>query len=162
MEKIHVEIEALIDKFLNAETTNAEEKRLYDFFVNNDVSDHLLPYKKEFMMYHRFLNNHSEDVILQDVKKNQTLFIRKLVVTAFIAAGLIGVIFLTINLKYHNSETNTFDGSYIAHGSFFVTDLDIIQSQLEMDLMKIVERENEIDEILYKVQEIDDLFLGIK
>ena len=41
-------IDILIKKYLDAETTLAEESILRDYFNNNNVEEHLLPYKMMF------------------------------------------------------------------------------------------------------------------
>lgn len=45
------EIDILIKKYLDAETTLAEEAILRDYFNNNDVEEHLLPYKAMFAYF---------------------------------------------------------------------------------------------------------------
>ena len=46
--KKHKDIERLIARFLDGDTTNAEEQRLYDYFAGRHVARRLLKYKPMF------------------------------------------------------------------------------------------------------------------
>lgn len=45
------EIQQLIERFLEGETSNAEEQVLYDYFENKEIAPDLMPYRKMFRWY---------------------------------------------------------------------------------------------------------------
>jgi hypothetical protein len=55
------EVEQLLEKYYNAETTLSEEKVLQKYFNEADVPDHLLHHKEQFIYYYRASNLDSPD-----------------------------------------------------------------------------------------------------
>ena len=51
MEVIHKNIEEYIARFMEGETTNAEEQAIYRYFRTADVPEHLKPYASMFAWY---------------------------------------------------------------------------------------------------------------
>lgn len=146
------EIERLLQKFFDGETNNQEEQILHNFFNEVDVPPHLIGYKKEFRTYNRMLtkkpnkNDHS-------IQARRNMSIKKIAFAVGIAACLIG--FAVIGLNSLKNETlNIFEGSYISYGNTVITDLKIIQPELEKDLQHLLEKEREINELVSHIENI--------
>jgi len=74
-------IEKLIEKYLEAETTLAEERTLKDFFSQNDVPDHLKEYKSLFNFFSvSSLEKSEKDIIIP----NKSINLRWLSVAAMV------------------------------------------------------------------------------
>ena len=63
------EIEKLLNKYLDAETTLQEESILREYFINNEVEPHLEPYKSMFV-YFNVTETYDKPILLPKPKRN--------------------------------------------------------------------------------------------
>lgn len=125
-------IEYLLDRFFEGQTSNEEERALYDFFARPDIPAHLERYREVFGYFESGIAlDFSETPELRlPVKESSNK--RKIgwAIAVCVAASLL--LFLVNQLFMGTEEViNPYEGSYIVRNGYVVTDLDRIQPEIE-------------------------------
>ncbi len=125
-------IENYINRFLEGETTNAEEQALYRFFRAGDVPPHLMEYAPMFAWYEGGMQGEPEPQSVQESdckKKRFRLHVPIAALSAGIAAMVVvslglGLLFYSDNDDPVRSEDwACYEGSYIEVGGKRITDI---------------------------------------
>ena len=105
-------IEKLLEKYENGETSLKEEQQLKHYFTQGTVAPHLEVYKP---MFAYFLVNKQEQFTKDVPLKTKTIFNYKWISVAAVAVLLLGFYFGTI---LNNSDLGTYDDPQLAFNDF--------------------------------------------
>ena len=143
MEVTHKNIEEYIFRFMEGETTNAEEKALYHYFRTNDVPERLKPYAPMFAWYEEGMPEEtptSEGEIPEAMKKSFWRLIPLEIWSMGIAALLVVGIGLGIVLSFNDVEKedwSCYEGSYVEVNGKRITDMEQIMPIILETLAKV-------------------------
>ena len=123
-------IEEYIARFMEGETTNAEEQAIYRYFRTADVPEHLKPYAPMFAWYEEGM---PDEALSEEVKTESPVMMKKpflkriplemwsMGVAAVLVIGIgLGVV-LSFGDKQHE-EWSYYEGSYIVVNGKRITD----------------------------------------
>lgn len=168
MDKIH-KIEELIERFFEGMTSNEEEKELYKFFSSNEIPEHLKKYKPVFEYFEQGIvdeTNKNEDIKTiqqQESPKNRK---RLIYTVSGIAASILIVLSGYYLFNKDSAEFNPYEGSYIVRNGVRITDMNIIQSELENTYQEVMQQQEKtkktIEETLNQGQVYYDIEHQIK
>lgn len=155
-------IEDYIDRFLEGETTNAEEQAIYRFFRTGDVPPHLKEYAPMFAWYEEGMQG--EPGVLQPDRKER--FYQRIPIAVWsagiaamivVALGL-GLIFYSENRAVGGSEWACYEGSYVEVGGKRISDVEQIMPYIieTLDKAEQVEKlaQERVEEICRSEKEI--------
>ena len=117
------EIQQLIQRFLEGETTNAEERMLYDYFNKDNVAASLRPYLEMFRWY-------SAGIPEQKANPRKRLYAKWLA----IAASMLLLVGIGFGYRYYQEQQELYaiyEGSYIIRDGKKMTDIKQILPELE-------------------------------
>jgi len=152
------QIETLLERFFEGLTLNVEEQKLYEFFADDDVPEHLLQYKKVFAYFDIGLNSEllTEEMTLEagvetfaeDLEKELCVAdvpVRKMwygnrILWAGVAASLLVLILLN-PFGLGNKPFDPYEGSYIIRNGIRITDPDIIRPELEATIQQVMQQQ---------------------
>ena len=155
-------IEELIERFFEGQTSNEEERELYDFFSSENVPDFLLQYRQVFAYFESeikeedaisklFLNaNNTNSRKYYIVDKN-----KKIKILASIAASLLLLISFGIYHFAREKEFNPYEGSYIIRNGVKITDPKIVNPEIKKTMLLVQQQEKEFDLLVKSLQKID-------
>ncbi len=115
------QIEALIARFLDGATTNAEERELYAFFAGGDILEHLLPYKELFVWFGEGIRD--EAPAEEPLPRSR----RRIGLWAAAAAAAVVAGILWLWPQVPEPAFDPFEGSYIVRGGVKITDPAIVR-----------------------------------
>lgn len=126
MELTNKNIEDYIDRFMEGETTNAEEQAIYRFFRSGDVPKHLEPYRKMFAWYENGLSEEKQEESKPAIRKR--FHIPVMVWSAGIAAMVVlvvglGIIAFSGEDHWKSEEWACYEGSYVEVSGKRITDV---------------------------------------
>ena len=174
-------IEEYINRFLEGETTNAEEQAIYRFFHTGDVPSHLMGYAPMFAWYEGGMQGEpgmSQPDGQEEVaggKRSEKIpvvgkegFYQRIPVTVWsagiaammvIALGL-GLIFYSENQAGGSGEWSCYEGSYVEVGGKRISDVKqimpcIIETLEEAERVEKLAQER-VEEICRSEKEIED------
>lgn len=164
-------IEEYIDRFMEGETTHAEEQAIYRFFRTGDVPPHLKEYAPMFAWYEQGMQGTpgigQEEKKPMATKKHFRLHIPMIAWSAGVAAMIVvalGLSFLFYTDSGKNGlssdEWSCYEGSYIEVGGKRITDIKqilpcIIETLEEAERMEQLAQER-VDEIYRSEEEIQE------
>lgn len=132
MELSKKNIEEYINRFLEGETTNAEERAIYRFFRTNEVPSHLMEYAPMFAWYEEGMPREPEPKPVKEPDCSKKHFRLQIPVAAWsagiaamivVALGL-GLVFYSDNGKtLYTEDWSCYEGSYIEVGGKRITDI---------------------------------------
>lgn len=111
MELIKVEI--LLEKYLEAATSIAEEKELRSYFSTQNVAPHLEQYKAIFGFYTQEKQEKSSKEIVLKSKKNKTIWY-SVAATIVVFFGIGTFFIMNRNMPIPKSELGSYDNPEIA------------------------------------------------
>ena len=131
MELTHKDIEKYIARFMEGETTNAEEQAIYRFFRTHEVPEHLKPYAPMFAWYEEGMSEEAPAIqVVADAPKAMKLPLwRRIPVEVWsmgIAAMLVIGIGLGVLLSFDDGkdeEWSCYEGSYVVVNGKRITDV---------------------------------------
>ena len=139
-------IEALVEKFLDGHTTNAEEQQLYDWFATADVPEEWADLKAMFAWYRDGMPE------VEDVKsvesKHKPKFSLSLRRTIVAISSAVAVAVIAVVMWNSSPEINIYEGSYIIEQGSYCDNLDYIQEDIEALLERADEMERKSDQLL--------------
>ncbi len=113
------QIEKLLEKYFNGDTSLDEEKQLREFFAKDIIPKHLLSLKPQFEYFSEekrknFLNDSFDEKILENIEKEKIISIKRkrrnyIYIISGVAAGILIIVSLFIQL---NSVTNKFENTF--------------------------------------------------
>lgn len=130
MEVTHKNIEEYIARFMEGETTNAEEQAIYRYFCTANVPEHLKPYAPMFAWYK---DGMPEDALAEEVKPKAPVMKKKSLWKRIplemwsmgVAAVLVVGVGLGVILSWgegSGEEWSCYEGSYIVVNGKRITD----------------------------------------
>lgn len=117
------EIQQLIERFLEGETTNAEEQMLYDYFNGRDVADSLKPYQEMFRWYAARMPE-------QKANPKKRTYAKWL----SIAASILLLVGIGFGYRYYQEQQELYaiyEGSYIVRDGVKNSDIKQILPELQ-------------------------------
>ena len=132
-------IEDLLDRFFEGQTSNEEERVLYEFFARPDIPAHLERYREVFGYF--------ESGIALDFSETPEL--RLVCVAASLLLFLVNTVFMNQNASF-----NPYEGSYIVRNGVVMTDIKKIQPELEVISRAAEAMEKNADQLLRNADEI--------
>ena len=147
--------EELIERFFEGQTSNEEERELYDFFSKENVPVHLLPYRRIFAYFETGIK---EEFNHQPEKPKNIQSVRKIKISTWssIAASLLILISFGIYHFTREKEFNPYEGSYIIRNGVKITDPKIVIPEIEKTLYMVQQQEKRRDELLQSLREIKE------
>ena len=150
------QIEDLLNRFFEGETTNEEEQQLYRFFSRKDIPEHLARYKPVFSYFENDLEGElgqvpeSADITGKDGQKPPRQ--RRWITLAISAAATLLILLVLSPLLLRNTDAfNPYEGSYIIRNGVRITDMGIIKPELEATLQKAMQEEEETSRMLIEL-----------
>jgi len=98
-------IEKLLEKYLNAETSIAEEKELKNYFLNSNVAPHLIEYQSLFGYFSASKNERYTKTILLNSQKSNWKWLS-------VAASI--VLLVSVYAGYQNNQQKKAEQAYAA------------------------------------------------
>ncbi len=121
-----------IEKFLDGETSNAEEQALYDFFKNEDVPQSLQEYAPMFAWYDGKMEEDTRRLIEENRRQSRIIRIR--LVRWSIAAAAMVAVMVSVGIALFTdstSSTSIYDGSYVKVGNTVNSNINEIMPEIE-------------------------------
>lgn len=156
MEVTKNNIEEYIHRFMEGETTNAEEQAIYRFFRTEEVPEHLKPYTEMFTWYEEGM---PEEELSKP--KAQTLWKRipLEIWSTGIAAMLVVGIGLGIVLSFgdnQHEDWSCYEGSYVEVDGKRITDIETILPIILETLKGAEEIEQRTEARLTRIRSIEE------
>ena len=132
-------VRALVELFMEGNTTLNEESMLYDYFCNGDVDEELLP-MKEYFMAMALTAFDKEDTLSQNhhAKAATTRHFGNKLLMAAASVATLFIMTLAGHNAYKNNETDLFsqkyDGSYVIIDGERNDNIEEIKPQIEQAL----------------------------
>lgn len=149
MELTNKNIEEYILRFMEGETTNAEEQAIYRFFRSGDIPEHLQAYAPMFAWYEEGMPEETEKILVKPKKKSFwksiPLGIWSMGVAAMLVIG-IGLGILSALESDMNEEWACYEGSYVEINGKRITDVKKIMPIIHETLAEAERKEKEIEE----------------
>ena len=156
MEVTKNNIEEYIHRFMEGETTNAEEQAIYRFFRTEEVPEHLKPYTEMFAWY-------EEGMPEEELSKPKAQALWKRIPLEIwstgIAAMLVIGIGLGIVLSFDNKpceEWACYEGSYVEVNGKRITDIETILPIILETLKRAEEIEQRTEARLTRIRSIEE------
>ena len=136
-------IESLIARFFEGETSNAEERELYDFFTGEDIPEELMRYKPLFGYFDTGLEEElktgQEPVQVVKFRRNRGW----LLAAGVAAVLLVGVLVRPLFHASVDGDLERYEGSYVIRNGVKITDLDEIRPEIEAAVRWVAQQEEE-------------------
>ena len=157
MKQDYKRIEELIERFFEGQTSNEEERELYNFFSSDNVPKHLLPYRQVFAYFESGINEEEPNHQEIERKNMQSTRNGKIRMWASIAASLLIFISLGIYHFTREKEFNPYEGSYIIRNGIKITDPKIVNPEIEKALyfVKLQEKTKPFSLQLHEINQGD-------
>ena len=155
MKQDYKEVEQQIDRFFEGQTSNEEERELYAFFTNENVPEHLLPYRPVIAYFETGIKE--EKSIYQITKRKHTRSSRKNKVSIWVsvAASLVILISFGMNHFMRENEIKPYEGSYIIRNGVKITDPKIVIPEIEETIYLVQQQAEEFERLLQNLHEIN-------
>lgn len=156
MEITNKNIEEYIQRFMEGETTNAEEQAIYRFFHTEEVPEHLKPYTDMFAWYEEGM---PEETLPKSKTRPLWVRIPLELWSMGIAAMLVIGIGLGIVLSFGdstNEEWSCYEGSYVEVNGKRITDVKTIMPIILKTLAEAEAIEKGIEERLAEIQRTEE------
>lgn len=154
-------IEELLKRFFNGDTSNEEEELLYSFFNSGEVPDYLKRYISIFEYFESGILEETKELKINErVFEKKSLWNRWKVVVSVAAAILLLILASPLFLNNPN-EYNIYEGSYIIQSGEKIYDIEQIKAEKEAIELKIAQKEKELNSLYHsanlKAQEYMDI-----
>ena len=156
MEITNKNIEEYIQRFMEGETTNAEEQAIYRFFHTEEVPEHLKPYANMFAWY-------EEGMPEEKLPTPQARPLWKRIPLELWSMGIAAVLVIGIGLGIvlsfgdsTNEEWSCYEGSYVEVNGKRITDVKTIMPIILETLAEAEAIEKGIEERLAEIQRTEE------
>ena len=156
MEVTKNNIEEYIHRFMEGETTNAEEQAIYRFFRTEEVPEHLKSYTEMFAWYE---DGMPEKVSSQPASKPLWKRLPLEIWSMGIAAMLVIGIGLGIVLSFGNNQHedwSCYEGSYVEVNGKRITDIETIMPIILETLANAEAIEKDVEKRLAEAQQAEE------
>jgi len=153
MKQDYKKIEELIERFFDGQTSNEEERELYDFFSSENVPEHLLPYRQVFAYFETGIKEEESNHQTTGRKNVQSFRKKKITIWASIAASILILISFGIYHFTREKEFNPYEGSYIIRNGVKITDPKIVNPEIEKTIEEMLQQEKEKYRLVQQLQE---------
>lgn len=149
MELTNKNIEEYIHRFMEGETTNAEEQAIYRFFRSGDVPEHLKVYAPMFAWYEEGMPEEKKEIPFttktKTFRKRIPLGVWSMGIAAMLVVG-IGLGILSGLDKDMDDEWSCYEGSYVMINGKRITDEKKIMPIILETLAEAERMEKEMEE----------------
>lgn len=156
MEITNKNIEEYIQRFMEGETTNAEEQAIYRFFHTNEVPEHLKLYTDMFAWY-------EEGMPEEKLPTPQARPLWKRIPLELWSMGIAAMLVIGIGLGIvlsfgdsTNEEWSCYEGSYVEVNGKRITDVEAIMPIILETLAEAEAIEKGIEERLAEIQRTEE------
>lgn len=154
MELNHQNIEKYIQRFMEGETTNAEEQAIYRFFRTENVPEHLKPYAQMFAWYEEGMPD-AQPARKKPLWKRLPIELWSMGIAAMLVIGIgLGVMLSLDNPR--NDEWACYEGSYIETGGKRINDVKEIMPIILQTLAEADKAEMKVEERLAEIQRSEE------
>ena len=156
MELTNKNIEEYIHRFMEGETTNAEEQAIYRFFRTEEVPEHLKPYTDMFTWYDEGMPEEKlSKPKIQPLWKRLPLEIWSMGIAAMLVIGIgLGVV-LSFDNGQHE-DWSCYEGSYVEVDGKRITDIETILPIILETLKGAEEIEQRTEARLTRIRSIEE------
>lgn len=142
----NIQIEQLLERFFNGETTHEEEQVLYTFFRQETVPEALEPYKAVFRYFEQGIREEAAEAKPRPVKKKT---IRRLawISSAFAAAVLLAFVLLHTFLSTDKDDFNPYEGSYMRKDGVRICNTRQLMQEEKLIEALMMQKQKEIERI---------------
>ena len=156
MEVTRNNIEEYIHRFMEGETTNAEEQAIYRFFRTEEVPEHLKPYTDMFTWYNEGMPEEKlSKPKIQPLWKRLPLEIWSMGIAAMLVIGIGLGIVLSFDNGQHE-EWSCYEGSYVEVDGKRITDIETILPIILETLKGAEEIEQRTEARLTRIRSIEE------
>ena len=156
MEVTKNNIEEYIRRFMEGETTNAEEQAIYRFFRTEEVPEHLKPYTEMFTWY-------EEGMPEEELSKPKTQPLWKRIPLEFWSTGIAAMLVVGIGLGIvlsfgdnQHEDWSCYEGSYVEVDGKRITDIETILPIILETLKGAEEIEQRTEARLTRIRSIEE------
>ena len=156
MELTNKNIEEYIHRFMEGETTNAEEQAIYRFFHTEEMPEHLKHYTDMFAWY-------EEGMPEEKLPKPKTRPLWKRIPLELWSMGIAAMLVIGIGLSIvlsfgdsTNEEWSCYEGSYVEVNGKRITDVKTIMPIILKTLAEAEAIEKGIEERLAEIQRTEE------
>ena len=156
MEVTKNNIEEYIRRFMEGETTNAEEQAIYRFFRTEEVPEHLKPYTEMFAWYEEGMPEEElSKPKAQPLWKRIPLEIWSTGIAAMLVVGIGLGIVLSFGDNQHE-DWSCYEGSYVEVDGKRITDIETILPIILETLKGAEEIEQRTEARLKRIRSIEE------
>ena len=156
MEVTKNNIEEYIRRFMEGETTNAEEQAIYRFFRTEEVPEHLKPYTEMFTWYEEGMPEEElSKPKTQPLWKHIPLEIWSTGIAAMLVVGIGLGIVLSFGDNQHE-DWSCYEGSYVEVDGKRITDIETILPIILETLKGAEEIEQRTEARLTRIRSIEE------
>ena len=156
MEVTKNNIEEYIRRFIEGETTNAEEQAIYRFFRTEEVPEHLKPYTEMFTWY-------EEGMPEEELSKPKTQPLWKRIPLEIWSTGIAAMLVVGIGLGIvlsfgdnQHEDWSCYEGSYVEVDGKRITDIETILPIILETLKGAEEIEQRTEARLTRIRSIEE------
>lgn len=156
MEVTKNNIEEYIHRFMEGETTNAEEQAIYRFFRTEEVPEHLKPYTEMFTWY-------EEGMPEEELSKPKTQPLWKRIPLEIWSTGIAAMLVVGIGLGIvlsfgdnQHEDWSCYEGSYVEVDGKRITDIETILPIILETLKGAEEIEQRTEARLTRIRSIEE------
>ncbi|MBO5000284.1 MAG: hypothetical protein J6C58_05575 [Bacteroidaceae bacterium] len=158
MELTNKNIEEYIQRFLEGETSNEEEKAIYRFFHTEEVPEHLKPYAPMFAWYEEGMPEEPVPVTVENTELVRKHLQWKRFLPAVWSVGIAAMLVIGIGLgmlSYFDEDTeewSCYEGSYVEVNGKRITDVKEIMPCILETIVEADQIERQIEERLEAIR----------
>ena len=156
MEVTKNNIEEYIHRFMEGETTNAEEQAIYRFFRTEEVPEHLKPYTEMFAWY-------EEGMPEEELSKPKAQALWKRIPLEIWSTGIAAMLVIGIGLGIvlsfgdnQHEDWSCYEGSYVEVDGKRITDIETILPIILETLKGAEEIEQRTEARLKRIRSIEE------
>lgn len=156
MEVTKNNIEEYIHRFMEGETTNAEEQAIYRFFRTEEVPEHLKPYTEMFTWY-------EEGMPEEELSKPKAQALWKRIPLEIWSTGIAAMLVIGIGLGIvlsfgdnQHEDWSCYEGSYVEVDGKRITDIETILPIILETLKGAEEIEQRTEARLTRIRSIEE------
>ena len=156
MEVTKNNIEEYIHRFMEGETTNAEEQAIYRFFRTEEVPEHLKPYTEMFAWY-------EEGMPEEELSKSKAQPLWKRIPLEIWSTGIAAMLVIGIGLGIvlsfgdnQHEDWSCYEGSYVEVDGKRITDIETILPIILETLKGAEEIEQRTEARLTRIRSIEE------
>lgn len=148
----HIQIEQLLDRFFEGETTQADEQQLYAFFARRDLPEHLLPYKPLFGYFETGLAREiAQSNTISTPRRNLLRVAQKYWWVAVCAAAVAMLLVLNVPDIRRTDTFDPYEGSYIIRNGVKITDRKVIEPMLEKSVRQCQLQQKQVEQLTCRI-----------